>query len=237
MAGFFLAFTGYRLSNSQVFSPAKIKWITKVNPRGQRSKIMLPDSTIVYLGAGSRLRFPESFARELREISLSGEAFFEVKKNPNKPFIVHAGEIQTRVLGTSFKIEAFTGSPFSVQVSTGKVRVSRKTPGRVKALAVLLPGDRLCVSDAEVTKSKISTEDVLGWKDAKLNFNNYSLEDITGILGRWYDLRVTFKHKAKSSQRLSLILDANRSADKVFDLLASAAHFRYSIKNKEIFIY
>ena len=68
------------------------------NPMGQRSKIQLPDSSTVYLAGGSKLIYPERFSGNTREISLQGEAFFEVTKNPKKPFIIHTGDVQTRVL-------------------------------------------------------------------------------------------------------------------------------------------
>src|SRR6202000_336004 len=96
------------------------------NPRGQRSVVRLSDSTIVYLGPDSKINFPGRFNGKTRELNLEGEAFFQVKKDHQHPFIIHTGDVSTTVLGTSFKITAFKGEPLTVSVATGKVRVDEK---------------------------------------------------------------------------------------------------------------
>lgn len=214
----------------------KLVFVERNNPNGQRSKIILSDSSVVYLGAGSRLKYPETFAGETREIYLYGEAFFEVKKNPQRPFMIHTGQIQTKVLGTSFKIEAFKNQPLVVGVATGKVRVDHINGEFSKSLAVLIPGQKMVLDHGKVTNLMVNLEEVKDLKEARLTFNDASLIEISKVLQRWYNVRVTFKKQAKSRERMTLTLDASVSIDKVLNVLAAAGHFNYTIKNKEIII-
>lgn len=206
------------------------------NPYGQRSRLILSDSTVIYLGAGSRIRYPEHFTGDTREISLSGEAFFDVTKNPKKPFIIHTGNIQTTVLGTSFKIEAFKDHPIAVEVVTGKVRVDHFKQNHILSLAVLTPGQTVTWDKGKAAIGQVVIDEVNLWKDAKLVFNDSSLAEIAEELQRFYNLDIRFKNTAKSKERMTVTLDASVSADKLLNVLAAAGHFNYKIKNGQVII-
>jgi transmembrane sensor len=213
-----------------------LAYIERSNPNGQRSKITLSDSSVVYLAAGSRLRYPERFLADKREISLYGEAFFEVTKNPKKPFIIHTGTVRTRVLGTSFKIKAFDHEPLSVEVATGKVRVDQVMGHRIESLAILMPGQKVVYLKGKASTQDVDITDVTGFKTSQLAFRNSSLLEICETLGRWYNVKISFKSQRKSSDRMTLTLDASLPVNKLLNVLAAAGKFHYSIKNNEIFI-
>ena len=213
-----------------------IAFVECSNPNGQRSKIILPDSSVVYLGAGSHLKYPGNFSDDTRCIYLDGEAFFEVTKNTHQPFIVHTDNIQTTVLGTSFKIEAFKDKPILVEVATGKVKVDQVDSSYSRPLAVLIPGQKIQFYQGGVINGTVDPEEVQDLKEARLTFNNASLADISEVLQRWYNVKINFKRHSTSMERMTLTLDANVSADKVLNLLAAAGHFNYEIKNGEIII-
>lgn len=227
----------FLVSQQHASAPPQLAWMEKVNHNGQRSKIVLADSSVVYLGAGSMLRFPEKFTAAAREIYLTGEAFFEIGPRKQQPFIVHTGRWQTEVLGTSFKIEAFAGAPFTVQVATGKVRVDEVTAAGNKPLYLLTQGERAICYEGKVWKEQVAAADVAGWKEARLSFNNQSLDEIAAVLERWYNKEIVFNNKAKAKEKLTLILDAGAPMDKVLKLLASAAHFRYKVQDGKIIIH
>lgn len=219
------------------FTPAdKLVFIERSNPDGQRTKITLSDSSVVYLGAGSRLRYPEKFAAEKREIALYGEAFFEVTKNPQRPFIIKTGEVSTKVLGTSFKIEAFKDKALQVEVATGKVRVDRIRLGKIQSLAILLPGQRVVYFHDTAKTEKVELNEVTGLRDARLTFRDASLLEIAGVLGRWYNVKINFKKQEMAGERMTLTLDANVSIDKIFNVLSAAGNFKYQIINNQIII-
>ncbi|MGM9509066.1 FecR domain-containing protein [Larkinella sp. GY13] len=134
-----------------------------VNETAESRYIGLPDGSSVVLKRGSRLTFPRQFADHRREVHLSGEAFFEVAKNPAQPFLVYAGDLVTKVLGTSFSIKAFTGQPnVEVVVKTGKVSVFSKTDKNAEKLTtgnqlaglVLLPNQRVTFGREDVTLNR-----------------------------------------------------------------------------------
>jgi transmembrane sensor len=213
-----------------------ISYAISSNPNGQRSRITLSDNSIVYLGAGSRLRYPKQFTGNKREIELYGEAFFEVTKNPKRPFIIHTGKVQTKVLGTSFKIEAFKDDALTVKVATGKVRVDQYQGQKMKSLAVLLPGQQVTYFHHLATTGLVDAKEVTALKNSLLIFHNSSLLEISAILQRWYNKKITFNVPAKGMERMTVTLDASVSIDKLLNALGAAGNFKYTIEKNEIII-
>lgn len=178
------------------FSPASdsniaLKKIT--NLKGQRTRIKLPDESIVYLNASSTLTFPEVFSDAERTVELTGEAFFEIIKDPAKPFIVKANNIKTVVLGTSFNVRSFEAdSAVEVSLVAGKVRVVREhtVPGNQELL--LLPGEQLTYhkADSSFEKSNFKVLDATGWKDGVLVFNNTDFAGFIEKLEQWYGVEI-----------------------------------------------
>lgn len=215
-------------------------WIEKYNPRGQRSVIILPDGTVVFLGADSRLKCPEQFDGTTRTVSLQGEAFFEVRHDPRKPFLVNTGDVQTRVLGTSFRIDAFKGRQLTVSVATGKVNVSYHTAQKApESLAMLTPGQMVCwnPSDKTFETGAISTEEVAALKNGQLTFNNTRLDDLALKLERWYNISIIIPDKKIQTYRLSLNIDGKVPVSHALDAIVAATGLKYSRKNKQITLY
>ena len=208
------------------------------NPKGQRTQIVLPDSSVVYLGAMSKIRFAKKFIGNTREVALEGEAFFEVTKNPHKPFIIHTGNISTQVLGTSFKIDAFVGKPIKVLVSTGKVRVDRHVNHQIQPIAMLLPGEMVTWNESTSKKvlANVAVADVMGWKDGKLHFSETKLADIAQILERWYNVNIAIANHGLANRLIKVNLTTNISIEKIMNILSIAGDFHYQINGKEIHI-
>ena len=118
--------------------------ITKTTEWGQRSDIVLSDGTQITLNAGSSIEFPESFeGAPVREVTLNGEAFFEVAKNPNKPFLIKTEGVTTKVLGTSFNVNSYAfNDHISVTVKTGKVQVQSTSKNGQVNTVYLLPNEK-----------------------------------------------------------------------------------------------
>lgn len=139
-AGFLAVLIGsYLLWNllHKFLSPATSKEV--VTGMQERKQVRLADGTAIWLEPGSRLSYPEKFNDSIREITFAGEAFFEVAKNPDRPFIIHTGTIRTRVLGTSFTVKAYDSSTQEVAVVTGRVSVQAdsKTTAGIQAITVI----------------------------------------------------------------------------------------------------
>lgn len=206
------------------------------NPNGQRSKIILPDSSEVFLGAGSKLRYPQQFKAGSREVILEGEAFFQVTKNPKRPFIIHTRTVQTMVLGTSFKIEAFHDRPITVAVATGIVRVDDYAGNHKKSLAVLTPGQKVIYSAGAAVLAATDIADVESWKDGRLVFYRRPLKDITTELERWYNVKFQYQRKAKAEELISITLQANIPLSKIIKVLSATGHFNYKIGDRNVTI-
>jgi transmembrane sensor len=163
------------------------------NPKGQRTRIKLPDESIVYLNASSTLTFPEVFSGPERTVELTGEAFFEIIKDPTKPFVVRTGNIKTVVLGTSFNVRSFEAdSSIDVSLVAGKVRVVRGHTAAGNHEHALLPGEQLTYhkGDGSFEKSNFKVLDATGWKDGVLVFNNTDFAGFIEKLEQWYGVEI-----------------------------------------------
>jgi transmembrane sensor len=213
-----------------------VAMLEKSNPNGQRTVITLSDSSVVYLGAGSKIRFPETFAKDKREVTLEGEAFFEVKHNAHQSFIVHTGALQTRDIGTSFKISAFKKRPVVIALASGEVRIEQVKNKQVQVLANLHPGQQSVWDDQKLTTSEIAVQDITGWKDGRLAFNGTRLSELTDVLERWYNIKFIYKNPAKTNIHMTITLMANTPIGQLMEVLSNTGHFKYQLQDKQIII-
>ncbi|WP_316828304.1 FecR family protein [Pedobacter miscanthi] len=221
-----------------------IALLSKTTLKGEKVKLMLPDSSIVYLGAGSKLTWPSHFVKgNLRNIELEGEAFFEVKHDTTSPFIVHSGKMQTRVLGTSFNIYAYPkDGTFSVAVRTGKVRVSERSEGKLKQLSLLTPGMKL-LYHLKARNMSVSTEritEVNGWIKNSFAFKDVSLPNMLKSLGRYYNIHFELNSNKLNKCRFNATF-TNKSIEDVMEEIRvmSGKQMKYKIDtvNKTITVW
>ena len=154
----------------------------------------LPDGTLVSLNSNTKLRYPKKFGRSTREVTIEGEAFFEVKPNKNKPFIIHAGNAQIKVLGTSFNVNAYPESKLvEVTVETGRVQVLNKTDKFVQTNELILtPGDKgtLIYESNSLSKTTNQNPNFLAWKTHNLIFKATSLDEVIQELAKVYKVDI-----------------------------------------------
>lgn len=200
---------------------------------GTRSKFQLPDGTTVHLNSGSKLVFPVEFNGNSRKVELTGEAFFDVTPNPDKPFIVKTTDIYVKVLGTSFNLKAY---PESNKISTtlvhGKVVLETESAGVMKQLAELNPSDRAVYQNNNKT-IQISTEEDLdkfiAWKDGKLVFFNDPIDEVADKLGIWYNVTVKIGNSDLKRYRFTATF-TDEPIEQVLDLLSKSSPIKYQIK-------
>lgn len=205
--------------------------------RSQRAGVQLSDGTNVNLSVDSRLRMPDVFARDVREVELIGEAYFDVAHSPDRPFIIRSGNAVIRVLGTDFGVRAYPEEDLiKVVVKSGSVAVSSNS-GSDESSVVLKPGQLARVSSET---SKIDTEwvdpdDYLGWISGKLSFNQSTLEEVIGQLERWYDLEVILEDKSILDRRLTAVIDS-RSLLNVMNVISLSVDLQYEVIDNKVFI-
>ena len=158
------------------------------------SQIELSDGTKVTLNRDTKINYPDKFGDDIREVSIEGEAFFEVTPNPNKPFIIHAGEATIKVLGTSFSVNAYPeNDKVEVIVETGKVKFSKLQTSLKTAHEVILdPGEKgtYLNKSKELTKSTNNDPNFLAWKTHKLIFSETSLNEVIKQLNKVYRVQI-----------------------------------------------
>jgi ferric-dicitrate binding protein FerR (iron transport regulator) len=167
----------------------------------------LPDGTLVSLNSNTKIKYPKKFGRATREVSIEGEAFFEVTPNKNKPFIIHAGKAQIKVLGTSFNVSAYPeAKQVEVIVETGKVQVLNKID-EVKQSneLILVPGDKgtLVYSSNLLRKTTNHNPNFLAWKTHSLIFKATSLGEVIGNLEKVYKVDIQLADPGLNRLRLT----------------------------------
>ena len=158
------------------------------------SKIELSDGSVVTLNRDTKINYPDKFGDDIREISIEGEAFFEVTPNPNKPFVIHAGEATVKVLGTSFSVNAYPANDVvEVIVKTGKVQFSKTETNPNSNFNVILdPGEKGTYTNTSkaLTKSINTDPNFLSWKTRELVFNETSLGEVIKQINKVYRVQV-----------------------------------------------
>lgn len=207
---------------------------------GEILEIRLPDGSSVVLGPKSSIRYPAQFDHTTREVTLEGEAFFDVAKNPRQPFIVHCGEVSTRVLGTSFKVEASPDAPLNVSVVTGKVEVARQREGdEGKVLAVLTPGKQVkydfVEENAEVGDFNI--QDISQWKEGRLLFRRVAFNEVIRSLERWYDVKITMENQAWRDKKIQLVVNGKEPVAEAMETIRQTTGLNFRIVDNKITIY
>ncbi len=154
-------------------------------------ELELADGTIVWLNKGATLDYPEQFNAGTREVTLTGEAFFDVVHNPDQPFIVTADGTQTEVLGTTFTINEAEGEVLKLVLATGRVRFTRGDQQ-----ATLTPGQMVEVdANGEVSLRENDNLNFMAWKTRKLTFDNTPMKEVIGDIGRLYDVVLEIEDK------------------------------------------
>jgi ferric-dicitrate binding protein FerR (iron transport regulator) len=201
-------------------------------PLGTRSSFTLPDGTFVWLNAGSTLKYPLTFNRGGRHVELNGEAWFEVKKDENHPFVVSTADINIKVLGTSFNCSAYpSAGKIETALVEGKIEISGKS-GKNRFLVE--PGELAVFSKQERTieKSQANLDKHIAWKSGKLMFRDDPMDKVIEKLGRWY--RVEFQ--VDDPEILNYTYSATfsgESLDQVLKMLALSAPINFDLLPRE----
>lgn len=195
-------------------------------PAGQNAQLILADGSRVWLNAGSTLNFPTRFAKGKREVSLSGEGFFEVKANKDKPFIVSTSNYDIKALGTSFNVRAYKQSKdFETALLTGKVEI---TDHATNLLLPLTPDNRAILTDNRLSVVPMQHIDYFLWRKGILYFDE-SLMEVLKKLELYFDVNIQVNNKSILQNKLHSTAKF-RTRDGLYhilDVLQLTHHFTY----------
>ncbi|AUP78618.1 FecR family protein [Flavivirga eckloniae] len=210
-------------------------------PFGKRSKVILSDGSVVHLNAGTRFVFPKEFAEDDRTVFLSGEAFFEVATNKEKPFVVKTidEKILIEVLGTKFNVSAYPIDPEILTVLTeGKVVVVEKNIFNTQR-AILKPGQLASWNKTEkrVNIKYVNTDNYTLWTSGLLYFESESIMNIVRKIERFYNVKIVFENIADAKNiNVSGKLDLNDNIEKTLENLTTTTKFKFEIINDKKYV-
>jgi len=197
-----------------------------IMPFGKNSSILLPDGTLAYVNAGSRLVYPTTFQGKSREVFLMGEGFFKVAHNPEIPFVVKTNDISVVAYGTSFNIAAYpTDKIIETVLVEGKVVLREGSFNIFKKDVELTPGNLASFNreTLETVTRKVNISDYVAWHEGFLNFQSTDLNRIVVKLERYYNIKLYLDNPMLGMRRISGKLELREEKDKVLGVLASTA--------------
>lgn len=207
---------------------------TLIVPRGYLYSLVLSDGSKVWLNADSKISYPVRFDKAERKVTVEGEAYFEVAHNDKWPFVVHAGNTITKVLGTSFDIKAY-GNKIYTSLVTGSVLFT--PPGNVKAVK-LTPGHQTVfnVGNSNTETRKVFAEDWIAWKDDDLVMTKMPLEELAQILERRYDVQINFSEEKLKNIEYNGALHLTNNIAEMLTNFEQTSNIRFAVKDKKIVI-
>lgn len=213
--------------------------LTAATPRGGTYQVTLPDGTNVWLNSDSKISFPSKFNGEKRKVLLDGEAYFEVAKAKNKPFIVESKGQLVEVLGTHFNINAYRDElSLKTTLLEGSVKVSReqKLEGRIKYFSeILKPNQQSIIKGTTTTVKTVKASETIAWKNGDFIFVDMGIEDIMKVLSRWYNIEVTYQGKV-TKERFQAKISRHRSLSQVLKRLEETDLVHFKIEGRRVFV-
>lgn len=202
-----------------------------------KTKITLPDSSVVWLNANACLRYPREFSGQIRQVEIKGEAFFEIRKDEKKPFIVQTDGIGIRVLGTTFNVDA---APEKTEITllTGIIGLYKYTNPSQTADRILSPGERATFykSDNDLKISTVRPESTTSWITGKFIFKDSSLEEIMQELQRAFHVKIYIEDEELARQTFNADFTAKETLDEILSILQISARYKIEKQKGAIFL-
>ncbi len=226
-AGININFQEGSVTYQSVANTKSIEYNTISIPRGGQYQLTMSDGSKVWLNAGTTLKFPRSFAGDKRSVELSGEAYFEVAKNQEAPFIVKLNNVDVQVLGTHFNVKAYPDeSSIKTTLLEGSVQLQAGNSS-----TLLQPGKQGVFDGGNILVNDANTAEVVAWKNGQFLFDKSDIESIMQQFERWYDINVQYESGVPKNRFVGeFSRDLSLAASlKILEL--SGIHFTISGKN------
>jgi transmembrane sensor len=230
--------TWYILTDGRIFvKEEKTIYAEIISPLTARTRFELPDGSTCWLNSGSTLKFPVKFRGPQREVMLSGEGFFEVVKNSERPFVVKTLNMNIKALGTRFNVLAYPDDETcEITLESGKVIVERKQKnGKSIKLAELLPDNQIVISKKTdiIDIKEVITEKYTSWKEGKLVLRNDPMKDVVKRIGRWYNAEISLKNDELESYRYRATFE-DETLSEILKMLKLTSPIDYVEHKREI---
>ncbi|GGF24666.1 FecR family protein [Echinicola rosea] len=218
-----------------------VEMVEKTTAYGQTSTIHLEDGSTIWLNAGSTVSYPKHFPSGSRQVNLVGEAFFEIRPDVSRPFVVSTPTMTTTVLGTSFNITAYHRDPTTITVSTGKVLVQRLPAAPLspsKREMILYPNEQVVLKgyDSPMSRASVNAERYSSWRTGEYFLDQMTMGTLAGTLERRFGVRFIFHDEQLKDCQLSGRVK-KQSLSALMELLATTLAIEYKIDGKKVHLY
>jgi transmembrane sensor len=242
------AWTWQMISSGRKGPAQKVVYNEIIVPVGEKAQAVLSDGTHVWINSGSRFRYPVTFGQTSRDVSLQGEAYFDVKKRGKSEFTVNTHDVRIVVLGTAFNVKAY---PEDMKTQTTVVRGLVRVESREKGInPVLIRPNQMAVLKSsvpsEVNKMKpikslnienqVNTVVITSWKDQMLVFADETFEDIAIKMERWFNMKIKIEDNRLKQERYTGKFVHNETVYEVLEAIKLTTPIVYTVKNEEIVI-
>lgn len=226
------------LKRSVITENAEVKMIEKDAPKGKISTIKFEDGTVVKLFAGTRITYPAQFDKYRREVYVDGEAFFEIARDKNRPFIVKTKSLVTTAIGTSFNVRTYENvSACNISLVTGKVKVE-KINKSIETLneIILEPGEEALLVNDDVVKKAFNIQEKVSWKDGYICLEDKSFEESIQILERWFHVQFVVNNISKAKGKKGTGNFKNQNLDNILDVMGYSFDFTFEFSDNKVFV-
>lgn len=203
---------------------------TLVVPPGKQYSLVLSDGTEVRLNAATTLSFPFTFKGRKREVTINGEAYFKIARRAGQPFIVHTPQSTIEVLGTTFNVNAYSSDSMTVSLLDGAVRVKAG-----KREQLLEPGCQVvCQQQKDMQVKAFDRNEVLSWLSGEYTFHDTQLQNLAGVIARWYGVNVVLDDPAIADKRFSGVIYKKKPLHIFLDQLQKTSEVRTHYSGNEL---
>jgi ferric-dicitrate binding protein FerR (iron transport regulator) len=226
----------YRNLNTAGTMAATVPMQQTQTGKGQVKAVKLPDGSAVWLNAASRLQYPARFDGAQREVYLEGEAFFDIAQQAAQPFIVHSGNLNTTVLGTSFNIKAFAAlAQVQVTVVTGKVGVAAKGD----SMQVVRPNEQVCYHTAtgQFSRQEVVAAHAFAWCNKTIHLDGVSFKELALTIKNTWGLSLQAGSNKLTQASYKTTFRMTDSIENVMKAVSRIANAKYSIRDSVITMY
>ncbi|MCW3807507.1 FecR family protein [Plebeiibacterium marinum] len=225
-------FMGLFISDRLAVDSRMVKFVA---PKGEKSKVILDDGTLVWLNSGSELSYHLDKRSKTRKVDLTGEGYFEVSKNKELPFVVHTKRFDIKVLGTQFNVSAYDSDIVNeATLKEGSISVLNNRTGKYLDIE---PGEQVKVNlkTNKMTVENVRVDDYMAWIENKLRFDNSSFLEVVKKLERWYDVNIILDDELLYKERYTMTVKTE-SLREVLELIQITTPIHYKIEEEKVFI-
>ena len=228
-----LAFLFYTISENEKLTnqiaTVSVDSLEVIAPVGSRTVVELSDGSVVHLNYGSRIKYPQNFSGETRSVVLTGEGFFEVAHNPDKPFVVSTGIIDVKAVGTVFNVNAYPeNNDITATLVEGKILLEKQLLGKKSIqLGAMIPGQHVNYNSktGKIVSDVGNVDKYIAWKDGKLIFDNEPIEQVAQRLSRMFNADIQVANKASKYKYTVTFID--EPLFQILELLSVATPIKY----------